>query len=141
MQTDMLSLIKECIASLAKHTSLPKEFLLGLPDSDDWSLIIKLHSLVELSLNSLVTKAIGDGRVSEIVMRLDTSDKLRGKMAFIKALELLPSEARTFVSKLSELRNDLVHDISKFNFSLSKWIKEMSSQDLSNFTNPLFLSS
>jgi hypothetical protein len=70
-------------------------------------------------------------------MRLDTSDKQRGKMAFIKALELLPSEARTFVSKLSELRNDLVHDLYKFNFSLSKWIKEMTPQDLSNFTKSL----
>lgn len=58
-------------------------------------------------------------------------------MAFIKALELLPSEARAFVSKLSELRNDLVHDVSNFNFCLSKWVKEMAPQDLSNFTKSL----
>jgi hypothetical protein len=133
----LLLSIRVLISSVIENTQLPKEFLLGLVDSDDWSLIIKLHSMVELALNQLITYGIGDGRVLEIVMRLDTSDKQRGKMAFVKALDLLPTEARAFVANLSKLRNDLVHDVSNFNFSLAKWIKEMEAPELTNFTKSL----
>lgn len=133
----ILSGLRIVLKSTAEHTKLPKAFFESLLDSDDWSLVIKLHALVETALNNLITVSIGDNRLLEIVMRLDTSDKQRGKMAFIKALDLLPVEARAFVHKLSELRNDLVHNISSFDFSLEKWIREMSQPDLTNFTKSL----
>lgn len=126
--------VRQLLEATATNTRLSKRFLNGLLDSDDWSLIIKLHALIETAMNQLITYAIGDGRVLEIVMRLDASDKHRGKMAFIKAMELLPSEARTFISTLSQLRNDLVHNISKFDFLIQDWIKGMTAQQLSNFT-------
>jgi hypothetical protein len=129
--------IREFVKATSERTSLPKKLMDGLVDSDDWSLIIKLHGIIESALNQLVTSAIGDDRVLKIVMRLDTSDKTRGKMAFVKEMELLPKEARVFISKLSELRNNLVHDVSKFDFSLGKWVREMDSQELANLTDSL----
>lgn len=136
-ESELFAAMRTLILETSKKTQLPEKFFEGLLDSDDWSLIIKLHALVELSLNRLVTLAIGNERVREIVMRLDTSDKQRGKMAFVKAFELLPSEARAFISRLSQLRNDLVHDLSHFDFSVGRWVREMKGQDLANFINSL----
>jgi hypothetical protein len=122
----------EVVASIAEYGRLPVAFVQGLRDSDDWSFIIKIHSMVEAALNQLVVNGIGDDRLLEVIMRLDTSDPNRGKIAFVKALNLLPKDARAFVSMLSKLRNELVHDLSHFDFSLSKWLKEMDANQLDN---------
>ena len=131
------ALTPETISGLVSHTGLPEEFIGGLEDGDDWSFAIKIHSLIEWALNKLVVDAIRDERLAKVISRLDTSDKLRGKMAFVKALELLPAEARGFVSILSELRNDLVHNAASFVFSFSSWVSNMSPEAFKNFTNAL----
>ena len=88
-------------------------------------------------MNKLVVDAIQDERLAKVISRLDTSDRQRGKMAFVKALELLPAEARGFVSILSELRNDLVHNVNSFGFSFSTWVSSMSDDGFKHFSNSL----
>ncbi|QKK01309.1 MAG: hypothetical protein HND55_00800 [Pseudomonadota bacterium] len=54
-------------------------------------------------------------------------------MAFIKALGLLDEEARRFIKAVSELRNNLVHDIAQVDFSFAEHITLLDRQQKTNF--------
>src|SRR5262245_11616710 len=88
---------------LIEHCKISASVVASLEDGDDWVFVIRTHSLVETALNQLITTALRDERLAGIIALLDTSDKRRGKMAFVKALELLPKKARQFVAILSQL--------------------------------------
>src|SRR5437588_5502094 len=60
-------------------------------------------------------------KLGDIISRLETNDRRTGKIAFIKAFELLPDDGITFIRKISELRNRLVHDVKNFNFNMGKF--------------------
>ena len=74
------------------------------------------------SLNERIVGALGDARLSEIVSRLDTADQTRGKLAYCKALNLLPEEYRSFVKWFAELRNALVHHAKNLDFSIETYL-------------------
>jgi hypothetical protein len=61
------------------------------------------------------------------------SNKTTGKAAFVKALGLLEEPERRFISSLSELRNDLVHDVRNANFDLTNHVEEMNQKDQGAF--------
>lgn len=65
-----------------------------LLDEDDWSFIIKLHALMEAAIAYLLTQHFDDDRLSGVFEYLELSDAGKGKIAFVKELELLPSECR-----------------------------------------------
>lgn len=108
------------LSDLEKELSIPKGFFQKIVHEDDWSFIIKLHALFESALSFLIAKSLGDDRLIDIFTELDTSNLKKGKLAFIKILGLLDRDHQTFIQKLSELRNDLVHDISNIDFDLKK---------------------
>jgi hypothetical protein len=91
----------------------------------DWTLIIKLHGYIEASLNFLLVQHFDDSRLEEIISNLDVGDTHRGKLAFVKALNLLPKEERSFIRKLSELRNNLVHNIKNLNFNFPRHLENL----------------
>jgi hypothetical protein len=101
----------------------PRHFFASLASDDDWTFIIKLHALLEASLNHLLLVHFNNPAMEGIITRLDTSDPQRGKIAFIKACELLPDELRQFVIQLSKLRNKLVHDVKNFGLTISDYEK------------------
>lgn len=111
---------------------IPVSFLNRLGTDDDWTVVIKLHAMLEAGLNRIIGNALADPRLSDIIARLDTGDRQKGKLAFAKALELVPGESRNLIRMLSELRNELVHDVRNFEFSFKKWIEEMKEADLRN---------
>jgi hypothetical protein len=59
---------------------------------------------------------------------LDVSDQTKGKLAFIKALDLLPTEDRSFIKQLSVMRNSLVHDAKNLEFNLKVYLAELDTQ-------------
>lgn len=77
---------------------------------------------MEGSLNFLLVNHFGDERLTEIITQLDISDRRRGKLAFVKAVDLLPAEFRCFVQKFSELRNSLVHNVKNVDFNFSRYL-------------------
>lgn len=125
------------VKMLVNEAGLPAKFVASLNDGTDWFFVVRIHSMLETALNQLILTAIGDKRLASIVSHLDTGDRKRGKLAFIKALELLPTQAMKFVTMIGELRNDLVHDISQFEFSFEEWIKKRSREALNNFIESL----
>lgn len=104
-------------------------------DESDWSFIIKVHALIEASVSHLLTKHLERPALNELFSRLDMSNKSTGKAAFVEALGLLDKPERRFISSLSELRNDLVHDVCKVNFDLTNHVENMNQKGQDAFLN------
>lgn len=112
---------------------LPGGFLEGIKREDDWSFIIKIHALLEAAIAHLLCGALGKDNLTEVFACLEMSDKRRGKMAFVAALDLLDKPDRRFISSLSELRNSLVHDVRNVGFDLSKHVAAMDTKAFEAF--------
>jgi hypothetical protein len=106
-------------------------------DDDNWSLLIKLHTLIEASLNQLITSYLGDERLLPIITRLETGNSSTGKLAFLSALDLLSSPCRSFIKHFSELRNDLVHNVKNLEFNLDAYVAAMDKQRKKNLIDAI----
>lgn len=100
-------------------------FLESLKEEDDWSFIIKLHALFEAGISHLLCIALAREELADVFAHLELSDKRAGKMAFAKALSLLDDKDRRFISSLSELRNQLVHNVKNATFDLKNHVASL----------------
>lgn len=128
-----MSEVYERINELENELGLPKGFYFNISEDDDWSFIIKLHSLIEATVTNCVVNALGDKRLENLIASLPLNNKRTGKMGFIVALDLMPREGVDLISKLSEIRNSLVHKVSNTNFSLEKYIASSDRKSLKEF--------
>jgi hypothetical protein len=104
---------------LEREFRLRRGFFHNLLDEDDWSFVVKVHALVEAGVAQLLTGTLGDERLARVLERLELSNTTIGKLAFAKALGLMRKEELTFVRSLSELRNQLVHNVHNVHFSFA----------------------
>jgi desulfoferrodoxin (superoxide reductase-like protein) len=125
--------VKQDAESLEKELGLPNGFLQELRDSDDWSFVIKVHALMEASVSYLLRHHFGDERLANVFDFMELSDKRRGKIAIVSALDLLPKFNRRFLAKLSELRNSVVHNINQVDFKLPEHVKSLEKQKFDEF--------
>lgn len=100
------------LAALEEAFGLPPRFIDNLINDDDWSLVIKSHALLESACADMLCHYFGKYELADIFAQLDMSNKKYGKAAFISSLNLLSKPERRFISELSELRNELVHNAS-----------------------------
>ncbi len=115
---------------LQRRIELPPDFLESIRDEDDWSFVVKLHALMETAITRLLTLRVGEESLHNVFARLNFAF---GKLAFVKALELLDSSDRSFLHTLAELRNRLVHDVSNVNFDLVAYVASMDSGQFKSF--------
>ncbi len=101
----------------------------------DWALIIKLNAHIERALTFLIVKALREERIEDIIARLDLGDRKKGKLAFVVALDLLPSHYRGFIQRLFEIRNILAHGVTHIDFYLKRYMINMDSKKSSEFKN------
>ena len=113
----------ESLQALERDLGLPKGFCVKLIEEDDWSFVIKLHALVESAVSELITRTVQRNELSDIFSRIEMSNTRTGKLAFVKALNLLPSRHIQFVHKLSELRNMIAHRIQNTGINLIEYFK------------------
>lgn len=113
----------EILQALEKDLGLPPGFCVRLNEEDDWSFVIKLHALLESAASHFLTRAIGREELADIFTRIAMSDKRTGKIAFIRQLNLLPVGHTKFIEGLSEIRNQVVHQIANVEFSLVEYFK------------------
>lgn len=113
------------------------DLLRSLDADSDWAFVIKLHGIVEAGLNHLLLSALGRNELRDVIALLATADSRIGKIAFIKACDLLPKIARKFVSMFAKMRDDLVHDIKHFDFSLEKFFADLDPQQRKNWKKAL----
>jgi hypothetical protein len=112
---------------------LPLGFCDGLLHEDDWSFVIKLHALLEAALTALLAEHVGDGMLEGVFSRLAMNDKETGKVAFAEALDLLNADERRFLRGLSEMRNDLVHQIRNVSFTIRSHVDTLNPQQRKAF--------
>ena len=122
------------IADIENQLGLPTGFLKGLYDhEDDWSFVIKAHAFLEAALTHLLADHLGKEDLLPVFAYLETSNVRTGKLAFVKAFDLLDKGARRFIHTLSELRNDLVHEISNVNFNFATYVAQLSDKERKEF--------
>ena len=136
-QRDKIKYVKYVIETLSQKIRVSSDILLGLLKEDDWSFIIKSHALLESVISELLTTHAKDERLHKVFRRLELNNDMTGKLAFIKALELLSPEQRRFVREFSELRNSLVHNLENISFSLENHIGALDSQQKKSWQDSL----
>lgn len=114
----------DSVGRLEGDCGLPEGFCVKLVQEDDWSFVIKMHSLLESAVSRLLTTALGRSELEDIFSALDTSNTKTGKIAFTSALGLLPKQHLDFIRSLSELRNRLVHRVKNVACDLHKHFQE-----------------
>src|SRR4051794_27585919 len=86
---------------LTKNLGLTHSPLRSLESDDDWSFVIKMHALVEAGLNHLLLVQMNNPKLAEVIPKLPTRHRA-GKMAFIRAYDLLTDDCCLFVQLLSD---------------------------------------
>src|SRR6266852_4096201 len=99
--------IDESLRNLEHDLGIPPGFCLKLRQDDDWSFVIKLHALIECAAAEQLTRTLRRKELADTFSRLALSNLKTGKLALIKALNLLPSAHIQFIRNFSELRNAL----------------------------------
>lgn len=118
------------IKELEEELAVPAVFFHGLLEEDDWSFAIKLHALIEAAITHLLTEALGEPELRDIISRLELSNLTTGKLAFVKSMSLLDRDSRRFIQKLSELRNHLVHDVANVSINLKDYFSSLEEGEL-----------
>jgi hypothetical protein len=121
------------IAEIENQLGLPTGFLRGLYDHEgDWSFVIKAHAFLEAALTHLLADHLGKEDLLPVFAYLETSNVRTGKLAFVKAFDLQDKGARRFIHTLSELRNDLVHEVSNIGFNFTSYVSSLSDKNARN---------
>ncbi|MBI5674855.1 MAG: hypothetical protein HZC48_03350 [Nitrospirae bacterium] len=127
--------VQEAIINLEAKLNIRKGFFDTLLKEDDWSFVIKSHALLESVISSLLTNHFDHECLIDIFSRLELGNKKYGKIAFIKALDMLNSDERRFISAFSELRNFLIHNVSNVDFNFTNYITTLDSNQKKEFIN------
>ena len=107
---------------LTGRLGLSARFINGILETDDeWTLVIKLHAMVESALNEVLMARFKVPELEKVIARLETGDPERGKIAFAQKFGWITDRQRTFLRFFSTLRNFLVHDAKNFEFSLKTY--------------------
>lgn len=118
------------VGQFEKEIDLPAGFFVNLLiKEDDWSFIIKLHALVEAAVSHLLATICGE-KLLTVFTRLQLSSETVGKLAFAKALDTLDTDERTFIRKLSEIRNSFAHDVRQAGASLDAYVAALNRDQL-----------
>lgn len=124
--------IDQGISSLEENAGLEEGFFKNLYTEDDWSFIIKLHAFFETICTHFLCFHFNDKRLYPIFSRLELSNNSTGKIAFLRNLELITKETKTFICTLSEFRNDLVHNVQNTSFNLNLYVSSLDKNELKN---------
>ncbi len=122
--------IYDGIEKTLTELSVPITFFTDmLEKDDDWSFVIKIHALIESSITHLLISALEQPVLKDVFSKTDISNVSTGRLAFVKALGLLPKKYITFIHQLSSLRNELVHDVRNINFHFEEYFDALEKKD------------
>jgi hypothetical protein len=116
--------LEDSLGRLERDCDLPNGFCLTLLNESDWSFVIKLHALLETAVSQLLVNALARKELADVFASLEMSNTKTGKLAFVKALDLLPKAHLDFIRALSELRNQLAHQVKNVGFNITEHFSE-----------------
>ncbi len=102
------------LADIERGLGLPAWFILALTKEDDWSLLIKTHALLETAVTEVLLAFLQHEEVNTTVSKLSLNIRVRLLVDF----GLIDRRTQAFITRLSGIRNRLVHDIRNVNQSL-----------------------
>jgi hypothetical protein len=111
------------VRALERRLGLPEGFWERLSEEDDWSCVVKLNALIEAACTHALIARLRCPELSEQLSYLELAGTKCGKTAFLSALGCLTKQQITFIRKLAELRNDLVHNVANASFSFPAWLE------------------
>lgn len=129
--------VQKAVRALQTQLALPTGFLSRLQREDDWSFVIKCHTLMEASLTFLLVSALQDKRTEDFVSRLSITNRRTGKLALVQALHLLDADHMRFIEVLSTLRNQVAHRIENVSFTFEKHVSSLPEKARKDFLNGL----
>ncbi len=118
-------LLNDSSDSMISELRQKSDFMLALIEDDDWSMIIKSHALVESLITELLVSKTEEPKLKSLIERLPLSDDQIGKIKIAKDYELLSTSERSFIKRLSELRNSLVHKFENIDFNLINYVNSL----------------
>jgi len=118
------------VEELEKVLGIPQGFFVHLEDENDWSYVVKLHTLFDAAVTQLIKSALNNSRLDEIINSLQLNNRRTGKLAYIQALDLLSDCDLNFIEFLSGLRNRCVHKIQDINFNIDDHFSSFSDKKI-----------
>lgn len=131
--------LPKAIMELERAVGAKPGFFYALMREDDWSFVIKLHALVEAAVTHLLVIASGTDKLGDVYTLLELSDSRKGKLAFVRELDLLSDKYRRLIKTLSEIRNNLVHDIKNVGITLDDYVGKLDKQQRQSFIEAILL--
>ena len=95
---------------------LPNGFYDSLLREDDWSFVIKLNALFEAACTHALAARMHAPELIEALSSLEFAHTKAGKIVFLEQLGAVTPQQSSILRKLAELRNSLVHNISRVGF-------------------------
>jgi len=114
------------IEDIEKYLGLKHGFFKNLQFDDDWSFIVKLNSLFEAAVSSMVTEELARKELKDTFSNMNMGTANYGKLAFVNKLNLLPENYVKYIETLNRLRNKFAHDISKTSHDLKTYLESAS---------------
>lgn len=125
------------VREFESRLGLPKDFYTHLLQEDDWSFIIKLNALFEGACTHVLTDRLHAPQLADAFAQLDLLNARYGKVELLRALDAISSEQATFLRKLGELRNGLVHNIADVGFSFDSYIDGLDPNQLNSLVKSI----
>lgn len=96
-----------------------------------------MNAVLETALNHLLTTRMGNPKLADIFPYVEMGNVRSGKIAFIRAYDLLSEESCLFIRYLGQLRNTLAHNIKNFDFNLNAHLAACAPQERKNWVRGL----
>ena len=117
-----------------KQLGLDTNLILSLQKEDDWSFIIKCHSLIEAVINHSLSRHINNQDFDRHLRSLNLNGR-SGRVELSSNLNILKPELKKFVEAFSEIRNEFVHSIESINSSISSYFDGLNNDQKNHFLN------
>lgn len=128
-------LLLEMGGELLSELKGKSDFMLSLIESDDWSMIIKSHALLESLVTELIVSRTEEPKLKALLERLPLSDDQIGKIKIAKDYDLLSSSERAFIRRFAVLRNQLVHKFENLDFDLVTCVQGLDTNQKKSWRN------
>jgi len=115
------------VESFERRLGLPAGFYVKVLEEDDWSFVIKLNALFEAAATHALIARLHAPEIEDPLANLELADGARGKVKFLSALNCITSEQSSFLRKIAELRNGLVHNVARIGFTFDDYVARMDS--------------
>jgi len=128
---------EESLEEINKDYSEKLDFLKKLLTDDDWSFIIKSHSLIESLVTELIINKIDEKKLKRVIERIPLHGEIVSKISISKTYELIPADQIKFLKNISEIRNNIVHKFENINFTFEKYLSNLDKNQKKNWKNSL----